>query len=333
MNQPDVWIVQKKTALERYTKRALNVDFFDYLERAGQSLDGLVHAHNEHNKSRDRLLKHLEVLGISAEIFTLDELAASAKDFYSSEKPESGLHPARGLVLALGGDGTLLHASHYVGNDVWLAGVNSCPEHSVGHLCDILPNDIERKISMLLARSVEPTLVRRLKTVSSRGHVLPLALNDVLLTNRHPAATSRYQLSISSTAVGNDTGTKNTEKKSEERTEKQLSSGLWVAAPAGTTAAISSYGLPPLPLDSSCFQFAVREPYMPSIQSAAAQPLHLLKEKLEGNSTTLTLFSRMRQGIVCVDGPDSSAYLGFGESVELSLPPQAALKLVLKFPG
>lgn len=323
--QPDVFVIQKKTALERYTRRPLDVDFFDYLEKDGQSLDALIQAHNEHVQSRDTLLSTLGGLGLSSVVHTLDDLTESHLGFYAEADHASGLHPRSGVVLALGGDGTLLHASHYVGGDTLLAGVNSSPTHSVGHLCAILPDEIPRKVACLFAEGLAQasagatqeglttTRVRRLRMSTSRAQSLPLALNDILVTNRHPAATSRYQMTIARDGTV-------------ESTEKQLSSGIWISAPAGSTAAIASYGLERLPLEDARFLYAVREPYMPPDHS-----LTLLKGRLEGGTHVLKLFCRMRQGLVCVDGPDSSAYLGFGESVDVSLPPSAALRLLTNF--
>lgn len=325
---PDVFIVQKQTALERYTKRPLNIDFFEYLEKAGQSLEDLVQAHDAHAASRTRLCAALTHLGLSHELYNLDELESSPIAFFDPDCPLSGFQPKRGLVLALGGDGTLLHASHYVGGGVALAGINSCPSHSVGHLCSIRPDTIETSLEFANSGLFSTRTVRRLKTATSRAHRLPLGLNDVLFCNRHPAATSRYQLTISGldkAPVGAATDRPESDDQ-DSRSEKQLSSGLWVAAPAGSTAAISSYGLPRLPLESASFLAAVREPYTP-----AGEVMRFPQLVLQGDSEELRIFCRMRQGMICVDGPDSSALIGFGESLHISLPADAQLRLVVAF--
>lgn len=328
--KPDLYIVQKQTALERYTKRPLNIDFFEYLEKAGQSLESLVHAHERHVSSRDLLLQNLEALGIQYEVFNLDELEASGTSFFNPAEPGSGLQPESRIILSLGGDGTLLNASHYAGGDVMLVGINSCPEHSVGHLCSVLPTTIPQALLALQEGRQQVRTVRRLLVHTSRQHRLPLGLNDVLFCNRHPAATSRYQLSVVAKGVSEKTTAlppaPHEGSESSERTEKQLSSGLWVAAPAGSTAAIGSYGMPRLSLDSTQFLAAVREPYLPP-----ASDMQLGRLVLNGEQDELHVFCRMRQGLVCVDGPDASALIGFGESLRLSLPSAAALRLVVGF--
>ncbi|APJ04152.1 NAD(+)/NADH kinase [Silvanigrella aquatica] len=316
-SEVDVYIIQKQTTLERYTKRTLNVDFFDYLERDKQNPVPLQEAHKEHLKSRKILIKALEKHSLSYKIFNLDEISENNFCYFSDKCEKSGLNPKKKLVISLGGDGTLLHASHHVGGDVCLLGINSCPEHSVGHMCPIVPKYIEQAIDCFVNHKFKTTSVRRIKLEVSRKQILPLALNDVLLCNRHPAATSRYQISICS----------HNEQK-EIESEKQLSSGLWVSTSAGSTAAISCYGFEKASINSSNMFVAVREPYTPRNEN-----LSLQKFSLNGDEKSLLFFSRMRQGLVCVDGPDSCGHLGFGDTVHMSLPDECSIKLILDFLG
>ncbi len=316
-SEVDVYIIQKQTTLERYTHSKLNVDFFDYLERDKQTPVPLQQAHNDHVKSRELLIKSLEKYSLSYKVFNLDELYENNICYYNDKCDNSGLRPKKNLVISLGGDGTLLHASHHVGGDVCLLGINSCPEHSVGHMCPVIPKYIDKTIECFINNKYKVKNVRRLKLEASRKQSLPLALNDVLLCNRHPAATSRYQLSICS-LLGNQ----------ELQSEKQLSSGLWVSTSAGSTAAISSYGFDKTDITSADIHVAVREPYTPRNES-----LNLQKFNIDGNEKSLLFFSRMRQGLVCVDGPDSCAHLGFGDTVHMSLPQECSIKLILDFFG
>jgi NAD+ kinase len=309
-SKADVVIVQKQTALERYTRRPLNVDFLEYLERDGQSLEALKNAHNAHTNCRIALTQVLADLGLTFEIFNLDELCESSQTFFHPIDSQSGIQPSKGLVISLGGDGTLLHASHYVGGDITLLGINSCPEHSVGHLCAGREETMKSQLEDFVHHKLLNIQVRRLSVKTSSHVQLPLALNDILFCNRHPAATSRYHL---------------THKSNDQilLSEKQLSSGVWVSTPAGSTAAISSYGLDPLPLESSSFLCAVREHY-----HIPGSPRGLSRFQAEGSSDEIIIFSRMRQGLVCVDGPDSTTYLGFGETVHISSPLAGLLNLV-----
>ncbi len=308
----DVVIIQKQTTLERYTKQTLNIDFYDYLIQDNQGKEILNLAHNTHLESRKTLLQLLKQLNMTYAIFNLDELKQNNFNFFDENNPRSGLNPKQKLVISLGGDGTLLHASHYVGGAVKLLGINSCPKNSVGHLCFTVPEDIVQILEeILLHKKYHLQTVKRLRVNLSNNRRPPLALNDVLLSHLHPAATSRYQISILN-------------KKSEVmQIEKQLSSGLWISTAAGSTAAIASYGFPPEPLNSSKILGACREPYSPN-----GSELRLEKFTLDGKNQSLSIFSRMRQGLVCLDGPDFSAQFGFGETIEISSPESASLLLI-----
>ncbi len=310
--RPDIFVVQKQTAIERYTKRNLNIDFFEYLERDGQNVARLADAHNMHLEARHSLVRALETLGVSYEIHNLDDLQNGTFGYYNGT-PNSGLQPNKKLVVSLGGDGTLLHASHHCGNDVRLLGINSCPIHSVGHLCAVLPQKIETSIAAALSNTLDFQNVQRLHVQTTGGQQnIPLALNDVLFCHKHPAATSRYQITL--TAMDG----------SLHCSEKQHSSGVWVSTPAGATAAIRSYKLNASKLTAREFLYAVRELYTPPGESYS-----LLRQTLDGEKHELSFFCRMRQGLVCIDGPDSSVPVGFGETIKISMPHYAQLQIAL----
>jgi NAD+ kinase len=308
---PDIVVVQKKTALERYAADFNTETGRSYFLKDGQSDDTLQSAHDQHCQTLDSLLTSLTQQGLSFSLHTLDDLAQSPgggpAHFQAGREP--GLRSRLDLVICVGGDGTLLRTSHFVGGNTRIVGVNSVPKHSVGHLCALNPADVEQKLADIISEKRKPKTVRRLVARTNLGLQLPYALNDIYFGHQHPASASRYTITIEGP---------------EHRTEKQVSSGLWLATPAGSTAAIHSYGLGALDVGSDRFLLAVREPY--------AQPSHHLsmtKLLLDGNTQTVTLFSRMRHGIVCVDGPVTACVLGFGESLEVGLQGEGGLKIFL----
>lgn len=297
----DVYVIQKQTALERYG----NVNF-----------DKIKNAHDEHTKSRDTLLEALSKLKLTSKIFHLDDLKKNKIPFYNEKKPTSGLQPKKKLVISLGGDGTLLHASHHVGGDVRLLGINSSPEYSVGHMCFVKRNDILHTLERVLDNQNGTKWVQRLRVeclIEGSSSSLPLALNDVLLCNKHPAATSRYRLSVQHASKD----------KSFEQSEHQVSSGVWVATAGGSTAAVSSYGFAPVPITSHDIFVATREPYTPH-----GERLKMSKFSIDGREKSLSFFSQMRQGLVCVDGPDFCKQIGFDEVVDISSPPGSHILLI-----
>ncbi|MES2615702.1 MAG: NAD(+)/NADH kinase [Bdellovibrionota bacterium] len=311
-DEVDVIIIQKQTALERYTKRHLNIDFLDYLSQDIQSKEQLNSAHHAHVESRKILLECLRHLKMKSILLNLDELKESKLHFFQENKINSGFAPKQNIVISLGGDGTLLHASHYVGGKIQLLGVNSCPENSVGHLCAANSKNVHEILEQILVeKNSRAKSLKRLRIKVSNHKNIPLALNDILISHLHPAATSRYQISILNKEA------------QVTQCEKQLSSGLWIATAAGSTAAISAYGFPAEPLESHKILAACREPY-----AAKGEPIQLNKLTLDGSKQSLAIFSRMRQGLVCLDGPDFSIQFGFGETIEVSSPDEASLLLV-----
>jgi NAD+ kinase len=307
----DVVVIQKRTALERYAAEFNSDSGRSYFLRDGQSDQTLQKAHDQHCQTLDSLLTLLTQQRISFALRTLDDLVAEKSgplSFFQSGKP-SGLTSQLNLVMSVGGDGTLLRTSHYVGGGSRLVGINSVPQHSVGHLCSLTPDTLEAGIAKILDDKQKPKLLRRLVARTSTGEHLPYALNDIYFGHQHPASASRYNLNIEGP---------------HSRSEKQLSSGVWISTAAGSTAAIRSYGLGTLEPTSHQFLLAVREPY-----NQHSHHLTLTKLALDGDNESVTLFSRMRHGIVCVDGPITASILGFGESLEVSLGREGVLKLFL----
>ena len=294
-NDFDVVIIQKQTAFERYKKYITDTE-----------------AHNTHVESRKILLNSLDELKMTYVLLNLDELKQSRLNFFAENSEHTGIYTKQKLVISLGGDGTLLHASHHVGGSVKLLGINSCPKNSVGHLCAAEPQDIKKILQEILIDKKECTkTVKRLRVKVETNYNIPLALNDILISNHHPAATSRYQISILDKQMR------------VLQCEKQLSSGLWIATAAGSTAAIASYGFPPEPISSHKIFSASRELYV-----AKGEVSQLGKFILDGQTQSLSIFSRMRHGLVCLDGSDFSVQFGFGETIEISSPDSASLLLV-----
>lgn len=308
----DVCIVQKQTSWERYTKLHAKAEFYDYVKRSKDVLAPVQAAHADHLQSRDLLFRTLERLGLSYAALHLDDLRKNKISFFDENKERSGLRPKFKLVISLGGDGTFLHASHHVGGEVALLGINSSVANSVGHLCSVKPQEIESALRAILDKKHIVKKSRRLKVRvlrAGKSTPLPLALNDVLFCHKHPAASSRYEISV----LGR-TGT---------QAEKHISSGVWVSTAQGRSAAIAAYGFESIPNEPTHMYVAARELYRPATES-----LKLGRFFIDGEKEFLSIFSRMRQGLVCVDGPDFCAPFGFGDRVEISLPEHAVLSLI-----
>jgi NAD+ kinase len=199
------------------------------------------------------------------------------------------------LVVTVGGDGTLLGASHGIGPEVPLLGVNSAPAHSIGFFCAARKGHVHEALSAALDGTLDRATLTRMR-VELNGRVLhDRVLNEVLFCHASPAATSRYILRLHGRGQGDGDG----EPGSGPRTlaeEEYKSSGLWVGPAAGSTAAQRSAGGMVLPLESPDLQYVVREPYRPH-----DEPLKMTMGLVVGDQS-LEVKSRMRQARVFLDG-------------------------------
>ena len=200
-------------------------------------------------------------------------------------------------VIAVGGDGTVLEASHHVENSrVPILGLRSSPQ-SIGHLCAYDRTEIEALISDLKHREFTFVLAHRLRAVihslqSNSEIQTPSILNDFLFCNTNPAATTRYQLSIGDT------------------TEQQMSSGIWLSAPAGSSAAIQSAGGISTALNSTTFQFKVRELYHPP-----GKKLLITGQVFDPDFENLVIENFSDSAILAPDGHQNSYSLGYGDRI------------------
>lgn len=199
------------------------------------------------------------------------------------------------LVVTVGGDGTLLAASHHVGS-IPILGVNSSPEHSVGFFCPAHLGNLEPTLERALEGTLPSIALSRMQVSVNNRIVSRRVLNEALFCHAIPAATSRYVVSF---------GAKH---------EEQRSSGVWVSTAAGSTGAARSAGGKILPFASRKLQLIVREPYLESRREAppvAVSLNHVVFEPPEA----LTLLSKMEDARLYLDGPFRQIPVGLGDRV------------------
>jgi NAD+ kinase len=233
---------------------------------------------------------------------TLAEVKSALADLgtraHFHEGPRTQIEGDYDLVVTVGGDGTLLAASHQLGPKTPILGVNSAPESSVGFFCAAKPGDVRATLAAALEgrlRGIELTRMR----VDVNDHVLhSRVLNEALFCHASPAATSRYILRLTYA-----------DEKFDE--EEQKSSGLWIGPAAGSTAAQRSAGGRVLPLTSRRIQYVVREPYR-----AAGRELHLMTGLVDEDGS-ITLRSKMRQAKIFLDGHHNEYDVEMGDVITL----------------
>lgn len=190
------------------------------------------------------------------------------------------LRPIRGynLVLTIGGDGTFLETTHYLGEGLIL-GINSVPDESIGFYCKATAENFLEKIYQYIRGTGQVQTLHRLEMRIDRKKIWPLALNDILFANKSPAGTTRYVLKI------------------RREREEQKSSGVWVSPAPGSTAATKSAGGKRLPLTSKQIQYVVREPYAPPGRS------YRKLQGILGPRESVEILCMMDDAALYVDGP------------------------------
>lgn len=231
-----------------------------------------------HEEALSKIQGNLDDLGIGHRVIERKKLGGKLKG---------------DLLITIGGDGTFLAASHFAG-DIPILGVNSMPGHSIGFFCaaDVknfagVMDDIRRDLIKITAL---PTIEIKLD-----GKILPVfAVNDILFSRKSPAEMTRYELKIG------------------RRSERQRSSGIWIATGAGSTGAIRSAGGRPLGIESKRLQYLVREPY-----ASRKNRYRLLRGILKpGGGIEIT---PGRDAAIYVDGPDVVYPIMEGQSLRLSI--------------
>jgi len=182
------------------------------------------------------------------------------------------------LIITVGGDGTFLRASHFIKNNHLIFGVNSDIKMKEGFFLVADRRDFEAKINRIIKEKFRIRKFARLEAKVNNKKVPELALNEFYIGSDKEYIASRYYLRIN--------GDK----------ERQKSSGVLVATPAGSYAWIKSCGGKKLKLDAGKFEYVIREPYEGNLSGK-----YLLKKGILNKGQKITLVSDMKKGMLIVD--------------------------------
>jgi len=273
---PRVVVVAKRTAYSRFIVDERDPRAKALLRRRDPAVKNWSSAHREHMQTLEMVLAVLERTGTQV---MLVERAHAAFD--SSDAA---------LVVAVGGDGTLLAASHSVVTTPVL-GVNSSPKHSVGFFCSAQRRTFRGMLERALEGRLESVKLTRMAVAVNGRLRSKHVLNEALFCHASPAATSRYLLTH------------------KRNVEEQRTSGIWIGPAAGSTAAQRSAGGRVLPLTSRTLQLVVREPYTPS-----GRPCRLAKLLIE-DGDEVEVESKMDDAALFFDGPYRYVPVRLGDKV------------------
>jgi NAD+ kinase len=199
------------------------------------------------------------------------------------------------LIVAVGGDGTFLRASHFLKDKTPIMGVNSDPSHKEGFFLKTTIDTFEKHLDIILSGTAKLTEFTRLKATLGGKPIPELALNEFYIGSRRGYRMAAYIIHF------------------KRRYERQKSTGIIVAAGAGTYAWLKSAGGKPTALDAKKAQFVVREIYGGKLTGS-----RLLKGTLSpGDSVEIT--SEMPDGIVIADSVGKEHHFPFGKKVRIEL--------------
>jgi NAD+ kinase len=163
------------------------------------------------------LLPHLASRGVEVLVSETDPIGAAPG---ITRVPEREIGARADLMIAIGGDGTLLYAARLVaGHGVPLIGVN---RGRLGFLTDVMPQDmlpsVDAALAGELAQDHRPLLQARLRG-AQRPLAQAFALNDVVMQKHDTGRTLDFETRIDGRFVNSHDG-----------------DGVIVASPTGSTA-------------------------------------------------------------------------------------------------
>ena len=203
-------------------------------------------------------------------------------------------YDAYDLVITVGGDGTFLEAARGIKSSV-LLGVNSSLSYSVGNFCIANINNFETVLKRVLRKNFKTSRFQRLHLDIDDHRNTIDCLNDVLVCHSNPASMNRYILKIGKIK------------------EEQRSSGIWIAAPAGSSGAINSAGGKRIAHTAKKIQYMPRELY------CGGKWKYRLTGGILSARKGITVTSLMRQGKVYVDGTHLEIPFPLGTSMKVTL--------------
>jgi NAD+ kinase len=279
-------LVVKQSAIVQSNRAARFADRGDVTARR------LIDAHKEHQRTADHVRQSIASRGI-------DFVEMIPHKFKASEKRKLA---AADFIVTVGGDGTVLGSSHYVRRGAML-GVNSAPKDSIGHFCMARRNDFDRKLDDILDENIRPQNLARLAVFLDEKQLPELALNDVLIAHKCPAATTRYIIEIGGVR------------------EEHRSSGVWISTAAGSTAGILSAGGKAMPRRSRRIQYLIRELYR-----EPERDYKLTRGLLDAGD--ILIASKMPQAELYIDGSRTMYLFNFGMRARIK-PAESDLKIFL----
>lgn len=268
-----VGLLIKRTAWDLHQK-AGTARVRGLLARRDPTVANILPAHEEHMETLETVNAALSAAGV-------DVVRIRTASFDDAKLD---------LVVTVGGDGTLLRASHSV-RSVPVLAINSAPTYSVGFFCGANCATAKAALGAALNGRLKGAVLTRMQVRLNGRVVSARVLNDALFCHQSPAATARYLVEYRGIV------------------EEHKSSGFWLGPAAGSTAAQRSAGGKVLPLTSPNLQMVVREPYEPRGKR------YQLTQVIAKPGAPITIRSKSKEMRLFFDGPQQPVRAVLGDVV------------------
>ena len=154
MVRPLVFVAAKRSQYKKYVEDMHDPRALALIARHDPAVARWQDAHESHTRTLSKVLDLLDRCGARVVLLS---------------RPHAEFEPTGAqLVVTVGGDGTLLAASHNVFGPPIL-GVNSAPKHSVGYFCGANPKNLVGQIKRALSGELSSVRLTRSGSRMSLG--------------------------------------------------------------------------------------------------------------------------------------------------------------------
>lgn len=254
-----VLVVLKKSKYDLYRQ---NPKLTNFLKENHNYISELKRNHKVQKDNQKEVLQKLKGAKIHFDICSFYDL----KDIKD-----------KSLVIVVGGDGTFLAVSHHIKDSTPILGVNADSKNSLGFFCRYNKNNFINAVKKL--DKIQKDKYYRLIIKLNGKEIKENALNDILIANTSPAATSIIEVN----------------------TEKPKCSGLLISSALGSNSWMYQMQGKLLPFNSQLMQYKFRD-YRKSLPK--------LTKELHAKSFT-------RTGCIYIDGEHIKYNLSLGDKIEI----------------
>ena len=207
----------------------------------------------------------------------------------------------KGMVIAIGGDGTFLRAAQFIKKQL-LFGVNADIHNKEGFYMNSSKRDFEAKLKKIMKNEFEIKKLPRLEARINSKKIGALALNEFFIGPKKAYHAAKYIVEING------------------RKERQKSSGILVTTPSGSYAWAKACHGRTLPLKSKKYQFVVREPYEGKVFKNYG-----VKYKILGKNQKVKINSEMLDGVIVADSVGKEYSFKNGSTATIGLSGQCLM--------